>query len=117
MYYYFMIWELSYKFFKYFIENKRAFYKYFILSFIVGLLELTGVAITYPFVSRLLSQDQLTAKTALLGGIIILAFLTKNLFMIFYSALQISFTKVCEEVTDIGNGFVMDDYILEYEVK
>ena len=66
------------------------------LSFIVGLLELTGVAITYPFVSRLLSQDQLTVKTALLGGLIILAFLSKNLFMIFYSALQISFTKVCE---------------------
>ena len=91
-----MIWELSFKFFKYFIENKIAFYKYFILSFIVGLLELTGVAATYPFVSKLLSQDQLTIKTAFLGGLIILAFLTKNFFMIFYSALQISFIKICE---------------------
>ena len=30
---------------------------------------------------------------------------------------HLGFTKVREEVTDIGNGFVMDDYILEYEVK
>ena len=27
------------------------------------------------------------------------------------------FKKVREEVADIGNGFVMDDYILEYEIK
>ena len=29
---------------------------------------------------------------------------------------HIGFKKVREEVTDIGNGFVMDDFILEYEV-
>ena len=27
------------------------------------------------------------------------------------------FKKVREEAADIGNGFVMDDYILEYEIK
>lgn len=27
------------------------------------------------------------------------------------------FRKVREEVTDIGNGYVMDDYILEYEIQ
>jgi hypothetical protein len=30
---------------------------------------------------------------------------------------HLGFQKVNEEVTDIGNGFVMDDYIFEYEVK
>ena len=30
---------------------------------------------------------------------------------------KLGFTIVHEEVADIGNGFVMDDYILEYEVK
>lgn len=30
---------------------------------------------------------------------------------------HLGFKKVREEVTDIGNGFVMDDYIFEYEVK
>lgn len=30
---------------------------------------------------------------------------------------HLGFVKVREEVADIGNGFVMDDYILEYEIK
>ena len=30
---------------------------------------------------------------------------------------HLGFEVVREEVADIGNGFVMDDYILEYEVK
>ena len=30
---------------------------------------------------------------------------------------RLGFKKVREEVADIGNGFVMDDFILEYEVK
>ena len=30
---------------------------------------------------------------------------------------RLGFKKVREEVTDIGNGFVMDDFILEYEIK
>lgn len=30
---------------------------------------------------------------------------------------HLGFKKVREEVADIGNGFVMDDYIMEYEVK
>jgi ribosomal protein S18 acetylase RimI-like enzyme len=29
---------------------------------------------------------------------------------------HLGFKKVREEVTDIGNGFVMDDFIFEYEV-
>jgi ribosomal protein S18 acetylase RimI-like enzyme len=30
---------------------------------------------------------------------------------------HLGFVKVREEVADIGNGYVMDDYILEYEIK
>ena len=30
---------------------------------------------------------------------------------------HLGFKKVREEVTDIGNGFVMDDFIFEYEIK
>lgn len=30
---------------------------------------------------------------------------------------HLGFKKVREQVADIGNGFVMDDYIMEYEVK
>ena len=30
---------------------------------------------------------------------------------------HLGFKKVREEVTDIGNGFVMDDYVLEYEIQ
>jgi ribosomal protein S18 acetylase RimI-like enzyme len=30
---------------------------------------------------------------------------------------HLGFQKVREEVTDIGNGYVMDDYVLEYEIK
>ena len=30
---------------------------------------------------------------------------------------HLGFQKVREEATDIGDGFVMDDYIMEYEVK
>lgn len=91
-----MIWDLSYKFFKYFIENKRAFSKYFVLSFIVGIFELFGVALTYPFIIGLLSKEGLDKSSIILGCLIILAFLVKNLFMIFYTSLQISFSKICE---------------------
>lgn len=30
---------------------------------------------------------------------------------------RLGFKKTREEVTDIGNGFVMDDFILEYEIQ
>ena len=91
-----MIWDEYSKFFRYFIENKRAFYKYFSLSFIVGILELFGVALTYPFITKLLSNNGLDRTSATLGCLIVSAFLAKNLFMIFYNSLQASFTKVCE---------------------
>ena len=87
------------KFFKYFGKNKRSFLTYSFLSFIVGVLELFGVALTYPFVMRLLEQKSEPAfweSPIFLGGIIIVLFLAKNVFMIFYSYLQAKLTKDIE---------------------
>ena len=87
---------LKQKFLKYFIKDKKSFLQYFFLSFIVGLLELFGVALTYPFIIRLLSKDGLDKASLFFGGLIIAAFLAKNLFMIFYNSLQVNFTRDCE---------------------
>ena len=87
------------KFFKYFGKNKRSFLTYSFLSFIVGVLELFGVALTYPFVMRLLEQKSepvFWESPIFLGGIIIVLFLAKNVFMIFYSYLQAKLTKDIE---------------------
>lgn len=81
------------KFFKYFIYDKRTFFKYFSLSFIVGVLELTGVALTFPFIIGLLNKESIDSTSILYGCLIILAFLAKNIFMIFYTGLQADFTK------------------------
>lgn len=86
------------KFFGYFKEEKKAFATYSILSIIAGILELTGVALTYPFVLNLLSEEE--AKHALspylLGLIIITLFLIKNLFMILYTYIQTGYTRHLE---------------------
>ena len=82
-------------FFKYFKKNKRAFIKYSFLSLIVGILELFGVALTYPFIMKLLNKEA-GASPLLLGFAIIVLFLTKNAFMIFYTYLQAKFTKNIE---------------------
>lgn len=82
------------KFFKYFINNKKLLFKYTILSCIVGVLELFGVALTYPFINKLLTGS--SKYSLIFGTLIIVAFLAKNLFMIFYNSLQVKFTKNCE---------------------
>ncbi len=84
------------KFFTYFGENKRSFYKYFFLSLIVGLLELFGVALTYPFVLKLLS-DYKGIYTLTLGLLIVFLFLLKSAVMIVYSYYQARFTKNIEK--------------------
>ena len=82
-------------FFKYFNKNKTAFIKYSFLSLIVGILELFGVALTYPFIIKLLDKE--SGSTSLLLGIaIIVLFLAKNIFMIFYTFLQSKFIKNIE---------------------
>ena len=85
MYYIIMFWDYGWKFFKYFVEDRKTFSKYFILSFVVGLLELFGVALTFPFINRLLSEGKINLMTIFFGIFIILAFLTKNIIMIFIS--------------------------------
>lgn len=84
------------KFFKYFIKDKKSFFKYFVLSFLVGVLELFGVALTYPFINKLLSTDGMSKDSIFLGLLIVAAFIAKNIFMIFYNFLQSNFTKDCE---------------------
>lgn len=84
------------KFFKYFIKDKKSLFKYFALSFIVGILELFGVALTYPFINKLLSTEGMSKESIFLGLLIITAFIAKNIFMIFYNFLQANFTKDCE---------------------
>lgn len=84
------------KFFKYFVKDKKSFFKYFILSFLVGVLELFGVALTYPFINKLLSTNGMSKESIFLGLLIITAFIVKNIFMVFYNFLQANFTKDCE---------------------
>ena len=87
------------KFFKYFNKNKNSFYRYSCLSFLVGILELFGVALTYPFIMKLLSKKTVTSwidSPVLIGIFIIVLFLLKNIFMIFYTYLQAKFTKNVE---------------------
>ena len=82
------------KFFTYFVSDKTLLLKYTGLSFIVGVLELFGVALTYPFINRLINGG---GKTSFwIGVLIVAAFIGKNLFMIFYNSLQVKFTKNCE---------------------
>lgn len=81
------------KFIKYFIDDKKKLCLYFGLSFIVALLELTGVALVYPFINNLLKQDGFNLSIVLTGFFIVLAFIAKNLFMIFYTSLQINYKK------------------------
>lgn len=82
-------------FFKYFNKNKTAFIKYSFLSLIVGVLELFGVALTYPFIMKLLDKDS-DSTSLFLGIAIIVLFLAKNVFMIFYTFLQSKFIKNIE---------------------
>ena len=94
-----MIRECFNKFFYYFHKNKRNFIKYSLLSFIAGILELLGVALTYPFVVKLLSQHEqnsLLTSPLVLGLSIVLLFLAKNIFMIFYTYIQTKFVKTVE---------------------
>lgn len=75
------------------------FIKYSLLSFIAGVLELLGVALTYPFVIKLLSQHEQTSllTSPLVTGLaIVLLFLAKNIFMIFYTYIQTKFVKTVE---------------------
>ena len=94
-----MIFSYFKQFFYYFDDYKKAFIKYSILSVVAGFLELFGVALTYPFVLKLLSKTEsgtLQKSTLIFGGVILLLFILKNVFMILFTYIQAKFTNKFE---------------------
>ena len=93
-----MILRYFYKFFAYFRDEKRFFLNFAFLSLIAGLLELFGVALTYPFVLKIIlnSKSEESITVLLIGIGIVLLFLIKNVFMIFYTYLQTRYTNQFE---------------------
>ncbi len=66
-----------------------------------------GVALTYPFIMKLLSNEksEYAFNSPLIIGLgIVILFLAKNIFMIFYSYLQAKFTKSVE--TEVNLKFM-----------
>lgn len=94
------------RFFYYFKEEKNSFLKYSALSVIAGFLELFGVALTYPFVLMLLSDysSKNFCSPYLIGCVVIVLFLLKNAFMIFYINLQTKYTLSLDK--NIKNRFM-----------
>ena len=93
------------KFFTYFRQNKKALTKYSYLSFFVGTLELFGIALTYPFVLRLLNKESASnifTSPIVIGVSIVILFIVKNLLMIFYTYLQAKFTKAVESEVNLS---------------
>ncbi len=93
------------KFFSYFQKNKKFLKLYSYLSFIVGAIELFGIALTYPFVLKLLSQqpsENILNSPIIIGLGIILLFLAKNILMIYYTYLQAKFTKAVEAEVNLS---------------
>ena len=109
-----MPWKIQRKFFRYFIKDKSELLNYFVLSILVGLLELMGVALIYPFINEILSTNpsDKSYMPLVLGGLIVCAFLCKNLIMIFYNFLQADFVKNCEAYIDkrFMNFFLNGNY-------
>ena len=98
-----MILSSCKKFFFYFNQNKKSFISYSAFSFLVGILELAGVALTYPFVIKLLENKptDIWHSPLLIGTLIVGLFLAKNTLMIFYTYLQSKFTKEVEKEANI----------------
>ncbi len=116
------------------LENYRKFITYYgkghylsligftILSFIAGLLELTGVALIYPFMLLIISPENFnktihipyvnienTLTTGLIIGLcVLLIFIAKNLFMIYVQYIQNKFISNWKK--DITSKF-MEYYI------
>lgn len=93
------------RFFTYFNKNKKSFVIYSCSSFLVGILELSGVALTYPFVLKLLSdnnQGSFLNSPIIIGLAIVLLFIAKNIFMIFYTYFQAKLTKAIEAEVNLS---------------
>ena len=93
------------RFFSYFNKNKKSFITYSYSSFLVGILELSGVALTYPFVLKLLSENNhgsFINSPVIIGLAIVLLFIAKNIFMIFYTYFQAKITKAIEAEVNLS---------------
>ena len=102
-------------FFKYFPKNRNSCIRYSLLSIIAGVLELFGVALTYPFLIRLLSGDKgahFWDSPAVLGVLIVMLFILKNLFMIFYTKIQVRVTRDIEREVNLNfmRYFISENY-------
>ena len=87
------------KFFKYFKKAKKGFIKYSILSFFASVLELMGVALIYPFVFKILDKSAVNSfgvSPYIIGIVIIVIFLLKNIYMIFFIKIQTKYTNEFE---------------------
>lgn len=109
------------KFFKYFPDNKNSFKKYSVFSFLVGITELFGVALTYPFVINLLQNrtSKFIYSPIFIGIAIILLFILKNVFMIFYTFLQTQYTKSIDAELKLKfmKYFLASDYQISSKVS
>ena len=91
-----MIFKYFKQFFEYFEEEKKPFFIYSIFSVVAGVLELLGVALIYPFILKILSENSLNNQkiSSLTIGIVIIAlFLVKNVFMILFTYIQTRYTS------------------------
>ncbi len=102
------------QFFFFFEDYKKAFIKYSILSVFAAMFELFGVALTYPFVIKLLSNsnNSIQRTTIIIGLLIVGMFLMKNLFMIFYVNIQADFLGRFETAIKkrVMNFFLCSDF-------
>ncbi len=107
-----MIFSYLNKFFEYFKEDRKIFIKYSVLSLIAGMLELFGVALVYPFIVNILSKNGNAKESLLLGAGIVILFILKNIFMIFYVYVQAGFTNNFEAKVkkQFINHFLVADY-------
>ena len=108
-----MIFSYFKEFFYFFKDYRRAFIKYSILSLIAAIMELSGVALIYPFMLKLLSNNSDKKLIFTIGFAIVCLFLSKNVFMIFYTYVQANFTNRFELAIKkrIINFFLNTDFL------
>lgn len=95
-----MVYKTLKHFFYYFKEERGAFIVYALVSVVAGVLELCGVALVYPFVLAMLSKN--TSNTLIspyfIAVAVILIFLLKNAFMVYYIHLQLNYSMTLEQI-------------------
>ena len=116
----FMIIKYFKRFFYFFKDYRKAFIKYSVLSVIVAILELFGIALTYPFIFKLLSKSNVNyIVTYSIGIAVVVLFLLKNLFMIFFTYVQGKFTNRFEIAIKkrLMNFFLNSEYQKTYKIS